>query len=161
MNPRLRLPAAVAAALLCLALLAACGTPNPETDSASAGTPPSAGSAFPVTVEHKFGSTTIPEQPQRVVTVGFNEQDFALALGVEPVGVREFLGYDAPNRPWAPEAVRGKEIPTVGANELELEQIAALEPDLILGINGYFTKGTWQKLSKIAPTLAQSDQWPA
>ncbi len=25
-----------------------------------------------------------------MVTVGFNEQDYALAFGVEPVGVREF-----------------------------------------------------------------------
>lgn len=160
MNPRLRLPAAVAAALLGLALLAACGTPNPETDSASAGTPPSAGSAFPVTVEHKFGSTTIPEQPQRVVTIGFNDQDFALALGVEPVGVREFLGYPAPDRPWAPEGVRGKEIPTVGAEELDLERIAGLQPDLILGINSYIDAETYELLSGIAPTVAQTADHP-
>ena len=37
-----------------------------------------------------------PRSPERVLTIGFNEQDYALAFGVEPVGVREFLGYDAP-----------------------------------------------------------------
>ncbi len=125
-------------------------------------TPVNPGSGgFPIVMDHAFGTTTIETPPQRVVTIGFNEQDFVLALGVEPVGVREFLGYDAPNRPWAPTSVRGKEIPTVGANELELEKIATLEPDLILGINSYVDKGTWKKLDALAPTLAQSDEWPA
>ena len=35
--------------------------------------------AFPVTIEHKFGSTTISEEPQRVVSIGFSEQDPLLA----------------------------------------------------------------------------------
>src|SRR5918999_3250454 len=48
--------------------------------------------AFPLTVEHKFGSTEVPEAPERVVTVGYTESDAVLALGVEPVGLREFLG---------------------------------------------------------------------
>ena len=90
------------------------------------------------------------------LTVGFNEQDFALAFDVVPVGVREFLGYDAPNRPWAPETVRGKDIPTVGANDLDFEKIASLDPDLILGINSYVDQAAYDKLAVIAPTVAQS-----
>lgn len=105
---------------------------------------------------HKFGTTTIEKQPQRVVTVGFNDQDFVLALGVEPVGVREFLGYPAPDRPWAPESVRGKKLPTVGAEDLDLEQVAALEPDLIIGINSYIDAEAYGLLNGIAPTLAQT-----
>lgn len=116
--------------------------------------------AFPVTIEHKFGSTTIEAAPQRVLTIGFNEQDYALALGVEPVGVREFLGYDAPNRPWAPDGVRGKKIPTVGAEELDLEAVASLQPDLILGVNSYIDAKTYDLLAKIAPTVAQTDDYP-
>ena len=42
--------------------------------------------AFPVTIEHKYGSTTIEAEPQRVVSVGFAEHDGILALGVTPVG---------------------------------------------------------------------------
>ena len=132
------------------------GTGTGTGSSGTTTSPSAANDAFPVTLTHQFGQATIAAAPQRVVTIGFNEQDFVLALGVEPVGVREFLGYDAPNRPWAPESARGKAIPTVGAEELALEKVAALEPDLILGINSYIDKATYDKLAAIAPTVAQS-----
>ena len=35
-----------------------------------------------MTLKHAFGSTTIPEQPKRIGAVGYNEDDFVLALGV-------------------------------------------------------------------------------
>jgi len=128
----------------------------PVTPSPSASTSTPEPTAFPVRIVHEFGTTVIPRQPTRVLTIGFNEQDFVLAFGVVPVGVREFLGYDAPKRPWAPKSVRGKKIPTVGSSDLDFEKIAALDPDLILGINSYIDKGDYQKLSAIAPTVAQS-----
>lgn len=115
-----------------------------------------ASGAFPVTITHEFGETTIPSEPTRVVTAGFNGQDFTLALGVQPVGVREYLGYDAPERPWAQDMLSGEPIPTVGSQELDLEKIAAVQPDLILAINAYLDQDTYALLSKIAPTVAQS-----
>lgn len=145
----------LAGSALALMATAGCGRTGDPVDPVAAGP-----DGFPVVLDHAFGTTVIETPPQRVVTIGFNEQDFVLALGIEPVGVREFLGYDAPNLPWAPVAVRGAEIETVGANELELEKIAALEPDLILGINSYIDQSTWQALDKVAPTLAQSADWP-
>lgn len=149
-------PARSFIAVLVLALLTAGGCANAAGEPEPGSAPdPATNGAFPVTMEHKFGSTTIPEQPERVVTIGFNDQDFALALGVEPVGVREFLGYPAPDRPWAPEGVRGKELPTVGAEELDLEQVAALEPDVIIGINSYIDAEMYELLDGIAPTVAQ------
>ena len=140
---------------LVVAAVSGCNASS-STEAESSAPAPSASAAFPVTIEHQFGTATIESAPQRVVTVGFNEQDFALALDVVPVGVREFLGYDAPNRPWAPESVRGKAIPTVGATDLEFEKVASLEPDLILGINSYIDKAAYDKLAAIAPTVAQS-----
>ncbi len=56
--------------------------------------------AFPATIEHEYGSTGIPEPPKRVVTVGFGEQDFPLALGVIPLAVREFFG-GRPSENWS------------------------------------------------------------
>lgn len=148
---RRAVPGVVLAALL-LALSACGGTSAPDaasTPSASAG----------ATITHKFGTTTVPANPTRVLTVGFNEQDFAIALGTEPVGVREFLGYDAPQRPWLPEGLLGKAIPTVGSQEIAFEQVAALKPDLILGINAYLDRATYDKLSALAPTVAQTDAY--
>ena len=74
--------AAVIAAALALLVAAGCGEEQ-ESDR-----PTQTNDAFPVSIEHKFGTTTVEQPPKRVVTVGFNDQDFALALGVTPVGVR-------------------------------------------------------------------------
>lgn len=157
MTPASPRPLRVLAGLLLIAVVALSGcTTGSGTPAPAASTGPSAASAFPVTLEHRFGRTTIPAAPLRVVAIGYNEQDFVLAFGVEPVGVREFLGYDAPNRPWAPESVRGKKIPTVGSEELDLEQVAALQPDLILGVNSYIDRATYDKLARLAPTVAES-----
>ncbi len=133
--------------------MAACGS---EAEEPTGGSDPGAGgTGFPVTVEHAYGEATIEAEPVRVVTAGYNEQDFALAAGIVPVGVREFLGYDAPSRPWAADLLPEEDIPTVGAEELDIEAVAALEPDLILAINAYIDEGTYDLLAQIAPTVAQ------
>lgn len=117
------------------------------------------GGAWPVRIEHQFGTTEIPAEPERVVAVGFNDQDFVLALGVVPVGTREYLGYDYAARPWAAEALDGAVLPTVGGEEIDLEAVAALEPDLIVGIYSFIDEATYQLLSAIAPTVAQTDEF--
>lgn len=70
--------------------LAACGgSGDPEATTTAAQEPSSvedtdqAGSAFPVTIDHKYGSTTIGEEPRRVVSLGYQEHDTILALGVD------------------------------------------------------------------------------
>jgi iron complex transport system substrate-binding protein len=135
-----------------LAGLTACGgTEQPAAAEAADG-------AWPVTIEHRFGTTEIPAEPQRVVTVGFNDQDFVLALGVTPVGVRENLGdYGVDRRPWAQEQLDGAEFPTVGGAEIDVEAVAALEPDLIVGVYSFMDQAVYDQLSGIAPTLAQTD----
>ena len=150
--PGARTSVAVLVALLAAALVACGGPPAPAAPAA----PTSAGTAaFPVTIEHVFGSTTIPAAPRRMVTIGFNEADFALALGVVPVGVRDFIGeYVEESRPWAQEALGGATPEVVGGNELELEKIAALQPDVILGVYSFIDRATYERLSGIAPTVA-------
>ncbi len=51
------------------------------------------------TIEHKYGNTEIRGVPGRIVSVGFNDQDPILALGVTPVTVRDWFG-DQPNAVW-------------------------------------------------------------
>src|SRR5215207_4450892 len=102
--------ALVTAALSLPLLLTACGSDGSDagagddpTTSGSAG-----GSAFPVTVTHKFGETVVPEEPTRVVSVGVTEQDALLQLGVVPVGVTEWYG-EQPDAtwPWAHDLLEG------------------------------------------------------
>ncbi len=117
--------------------------------------------SFPVSIEHKFGTTVVEQPPKRVVTVGFNDQDFALALGVTPVGVRQFQGgIDITERPWAQDELGGADPQIIGAEELEFEKIAALRPDLILAVYSGLTERDYGTLSKLAPTVAQTGEYP-
>lgn len=158
---------AFVAVMLAAVLLAACGAPAAETPAPSAApsTAPSAevtpeAAAFPVTIEHKYGRTEIPQQPTRVVSVGFNDQDAILALGVVPVGIRDWYG-DQPNAtwPWAQDKLGGATPAVLPANALNFEQIASLNPDLIIGISSGMTEEEYATLSQIAPTVAQSAEY--
>lgn len=140
----------VAAGAAVMALAVGCSSSD---ESAASGNAENSGS-FPVTIEHHFGETVIDAAPSRVVTIGFNEQDFALALGVKPVATRGNLSYDYRQRPWAQEALGGTEIPEVGSTDLNLEQIAAQSPDLILGPYSFIDQGQYDQLSAMAPTIA-------
>ncbi|MHC1560104.1 iron-siderophore ABC transporter substrate-binding protein [Actinomycetospora sp. C-140] len=138
------------AAVLAL-VLAGCGGGGDEQGSSGAAPAP----GFPVTVQHAFGQTTIPTKPTRVVTVGYNDADFALALGTVPVGVRDFIGaFDETTRPWAQQALNGARPEMVGGNEIDIEKVASLQPDLILGVYSYMDRATYDRLSQIAPTVA-------
>jgi iron complex transport system substrate-binding protein len=151
-----RIAAAVGALALTVALVA-CGDDDADTPAGSGGAD---ASRFPVVVEHKFGSTEIPAPPERVVSVGYTEQDTILALGVTPVGEREFLGgYDWRERPWAQRVLDGAEPEVVGAEEINFEAVAAQRPDLIVAINSGMTEGDYERLSQIAPTIAQTDEY--
>jgi iron complex transport system substrate-binding protein len=118
--------------------------------------------AFPVTIEHKYGNTTISEPPQRVVAIGYMEQDPLLALGVVPVAVRYWYG-DAPNAifPWAQDAAGGAapEVLNMPYGNLNYEAILALQPDLISAVTSGITQEEYETLSQIAPTIAQSGEY--
>lgn len=113
---------------------------------------------FPVTLPHKYGTTTITKAPQRIVVVGLVEQDALLALGVVPVGTSRW--YEAPGGvfPWATEALGDAPLPQVLDNSsdgVQLEQVAALAPDLIIAVYSGITDVEYENLSRIAPVVAQ------
>jgi iron complex transport system substrate-binding protein len=114
--------------------------------------------ALPATIEHRFGSTTVEEAPERVVVAGLREQDSLLALGIVPVGTTEWYGeHPGAIFPWAEEALGDAPKPEVldFTDGLEYERIAALQPDLILAVYSGLTRKDYDTLSKIAPTIAQ------
>jgi iron complex transport system substrate-binding protein len=145
---------AVTALLMVLGItLTACGRDTNTNDKTGAGASGGNG-AFPVSVEHKFGTITVPAKPERVVSIGYKEQDWLYEFGVQPVAVRKWYGrYDHEINPWAEYLVSGG-LPEVLGDELDLEQIAALEPDLIVGVYSGITEEQYEQLSMIAPTLA-------
>lgn len=146
------------AGLLCalLALLALAGCGSGSSPSGTAGTDATAtDDAFPATVEHKFGTTTVPSKPKRIVVVGFTEHDTVLALGEKPIATSEWYGEQPyATWPWARDEL-GSSKPTVlnNGDGFEYEKIAALRPDLILGVNAGIKQGDYEKLSKLAPTI--------
>ncbi|MGH9211681.1 MAG: iron-siderophore ABC transporter substrate-binding protein [Acidimicrobiales bacterium] len=145
-----------------LAGAAGCGGDD-DTDDASSrpavagdGSASDAATAFPVTVEHALGTTEIAAPPQRVVTVGLTEQDTVLALGSTPVGVTEWYGEQPfATWPWAQDELGDAEPEVLSqVDGLQYERIAALDPDLILGLNAGLDDESYGRLSQIAPTVA-------
>lgn len=156
-----RLTAAFASALLLLGTVTACGGGEPK--AADSPGKESGGSEFPVTIDHKYGSTKITSAPKRIVTVGLTDQDALLALGTVPVGTTEWLGgYPGAVGPWAKDKLAGGRTPTVlkdTGTGPQVEKIAALKPDLILGLYSGLTKEQYRTLSRFAPVVAQPEQY--
>jgi iron complex transport system substrate-binding protein len=122
--------------------LTACGGASEDTTAAAESSTRS--------VEHFRGTTEVPADPKRVVVLDLGELDSAVALGVTPVGAVKapvdsgLLSYLEPQL---------EDVQLVGEiGEPDLEAIAALEPDLILG-SDVRVKDFYDELSAIAPTV--------
>lgn len=120
---------------------------------------PSGAQEFPVRIDHAFGTATILERPDRVVSLSFIGHDFLLALGVKPIALRKWYG-DFPHGvwPWGQEALGDAE-PIVMQGEIDIEAIAAMKPDLIVGQWSGMTAHDYRLLSQIAPTVAHRADW--
>ena len=140
--------------LIALVAVAGCGS-DTEPATTSSGAPRADDGAFPAQVEHKFGTTTVPSKPERIVVVGLTEQDAVLALGYKPIATTEWYG-EQPYAvwPWAQEAL-GDAKPTVldASDGFQFEKIASLRPDLIIGVNSGMKRADYDKLSRLAPTV--------
>lgn len=106
--------------------------------------------SFARDITHAMGVTDVPDNPQRIVVLTNEGTEALLAVGVTPVGaVRSWLGdpwYDHIAADMADVTVVGEE------SAVNLEAIAALEPDLILG-NKTRQEKIYDQLSAIAPTV--------
>lgn len=145
------LRAGAAAGLLAFTAPAACSSHKPP--------PTSTGGGGPLTITHAFGETTIAEPPKRVVSAGLTGQDDLLALGIVPIAVTNWFG-DQPFGvwPWAqPKLGNAKPVVLNLDNGIQVKQIAALKPDLIVATDAGLDQDSYQKLAAVAPTLAQSD----
>lgn len=119
-----------------------------------------------VSIDHALGTTDVPADISRVASVGWGNQDVALALGVAPVGSDDQtwsmtgdddLGLydwtlDAYDELCAPE-------PAVfdTTDGVDFEAVAATAPDVILAGYSGLTEDEYATLSEIAPTIAYPD----
>jgi len=106
-----------------------------------------------VTVTHDYGTFDIPLQPTRVLALE-NRRDLETAVVLDlPLSGVGVFGGSAENvaAPFVPVDLDGVEI--INNSELNLEQIAAMDPDLILARDIYLDGGQAEQLAAIAPIL--------
>jgi iron complex transport system substrate-binding protein len=146
-------------ALVLVALVAGCGDDEGSEGEASGAAPAAAEeAAFPATVDHKYGTTTIERAPERVVVVGLREQDALLALGIVPVATTEWYGeHPGAIFSWATDELGDAPLPEVlsSTDGIEVEKVAAHRPDLIIAVYSGLTQKEYDTLSKLAPVVAQ------
>jgi iron complex transport system substrate-binding protein len=142
--------------------LAACGSSGDDGGSSATATATSTSpGAFPVTVKHALGSTTIPSAPKRVVTYGYTDQDPALALGTVPVGTLQWIPqWKRGVGVWAEKALGSAQPKIYSGSTIDFEGVAAARPDLILIVTYALPKSDYDKLSKIAPTVPTVGGYP-
>jgi ABC-type Fe3+-hydroxamate transport system substrate-binding protein len=103
------------------------------------------------TVTHPLGTADVPIAPQRVLSLDSNG---ALQVGLElgaPLVASETLDGAVPVPPYLPAPPPGFE--SLGFNQFDLERIAALRPDLVIG-NVQRVEEAYADLRRIAPTVA-------
>ncbi|MFI1967918.1 ABC transporter substrate-binding protein [Streptomyces cinnamoneus] len=105
---------------------------------------------FPRTITHALGTTEIKKRPERVVVLDVGELDNVVSLGIKPVGWAPSEGSQEIPAYLKKDAGEPKSVGTI--NNLNLEAINALKPDLILGSKLRAEKN-YKDLSKIAPTV--------
>ncbi|WP_281884648.1 ABC transporter substrate-binding protein [Paenibacillus sp. YYML68] len=146
--------AAMALILMIGLLLSACGAKdNGATGSspaADAKKEPAAAADATRKVKHAMGETDVPANPKRVVVLTNEGTEAVLSLGIKPVGaVKSFTvsqWYDHIKADMEGVVELGQE------SQPNLEQIAALKPDLILG-NKLRQEKIYEQLKAIAPTV--------
>lgn len=140
------------AALLMLLALAGCSR---EQRPPAAPPPTQSPDGFPLSIPHRYGGAFLPTRPNRIVTLGWNDQDLVQSLGTKPDGVRSTLP-EYPMYPWVVPEVSHP--PVVSGVQLDFDAIAAAKPDVILAIGADIDRPSYDRLSQIAPTVVSEDR---
>ena len=112
-------------------------------------------------IQHQLGETCVPTNPQRVVATDEDTLEILLALGLKPIAAAEPNSVGSRSRHLA-----GKidDVVSLGKqNQLSLERILQLNPDLILGLD-FSLENNYDQFSQIAPSVAlenHHDAWKA
>ncbi|WP_226436306.1 ABC transporter substrate-binding protein [Rhodococcus yananensis] len=143
---------------LCAAVLVGSAITGCATDDGdTGGTAPATVAA----VDHLYGTTTVDGTPDRIVATSSQWVDALLEFDVQPVGYISAgtMGDDRGLYPWQ-QAVSADAVEldagniAAGQGPLPTEEIAALEPDLILGNWQITDRSAYDTLAAVAPTVA-------
>ncbi|WP_052085855.1 iron-siderophore ABC transporter substrate-binding protein [Clostridium sp. HMP27] len=101
-------------------------------------------------IEHAMGKTEIKGEPKKIVVLTNEGTEALLELGIKPVGAVQSWTGD----PWYKHIEKEMEgVENLGQeSQVNIEAIAALNPDLIIG-NKMRHEKIYDQLSKIAPTI--------
>ncbi|WP_338888688.1 ABC transporter substrate-binding protein [Rhodococcus sovatensis] len=133
-----------------VAILTGCGQTTPDTDQ-TAGSDESTSR----TVQHAFGETTVPSDPQRVAILdGDRTLEAAVALGVDPIAaVKPPLTGDYSPAVLDELDTEPTDIGTTDA-AVNIEALLATEPDLIImRTTVEDSRAVYEQLQSIAPTV--------
>ncbi|MBM7579514.1 ABC transporter substrate-binding protein [Jeotgalibacillus terrae] len=129
-------------------VLAACGGSDETSEDESADSGEETAETY--TVEHAMGTAEIEGTPEKVVILTNEGTEALLSMGVTPVGAVQSWTGD----PWydhISDQMEGVEV--VGTeSEVNVEAIAALDPDLIIGTK-LRQEAVYEQLEAIAPTV--------
>ena len=147
-------------------LLTGCGNATSERkEKENDGKTAAAAGEYPLTVSHAFGETVLEKKPVNIVTIGWENQDTPLALGVIPVGVSAANYGEVTEdklHPWTAEAYEalGESDPVVfnDIDGIDYEAVSDVNPDVILAAYSGMTKEEYDLLSEIAPVIAYPDK---
>ena len=141
-----------AVALAAAATFSITSCSSSDDSAAASGTTSSTGQ-FPRTVDHFRGSTEIPAEPQRIVALDNSFTDAVLLLEAPLVGYVDYREPGLPDYLGSSRDEFAAEAESVGkVSTASLEQIAALQPDLIISAEVRDGKN-YEQLSAIAPTI--------
>lgn len=149
--------ALVALSVLAAPALASCSSSAGSSDDTSEVSTYSA-------ITHLYGETVLEAEPKKIATVSWVNADTLLALGIVPAGMPTVTwgGNDNGSTDWIDAKLEelgagwGSEGAPVQYDEsdgINVDEIAAVMPDLIIAAYSGVTQEEYDQLSKIAPTI--------
>ncbi|MBY6052332.1 ABC transporter substrate-binding protein [Cytobacillus firmus] len=131
-------------------ILAACGNSSEQDEKADKEKEGTKTEDTSYTIEHAMGTTKLDKAPEKVVILTNEGTEALLSMGVTPVGAVQSWTGD----PWYDHIADDmKDVQVVGTeSEVNVEAIAALQPDLIIG-NKMRQEKIYDQLNDIAPTV--------
>lgn len=104
-------------------------------------------------VKDYFGEVTVPEKPKNVLVLSSIYAEYLIEMGVPPQMVI-FVPEVEPDYRAPYFEKNGIQMIEAEQYQYNYEQLLSLSPDLIVGIGIGMEPGTYEELSKIAPTVA-------